>query len=428
MMRVDLVAIIPAYNEEAVIAHTITSILDAGMSKDRVIVINDASKDKTAEIARSFGVVVIDNEVNLGKADGVTKTLRMLFSDARYREITHVSFLDADTLVDKKYFQEIRNRLKADLKKVEEFAKKGKSKKPISILCGRAKSIPYNWLTAFRAFEYCVSYSIYKPAQAKVRTTTVAPGCASTYSIQALRYVKWTHDTVVEDMDATLQVALSGGIIEYEKEAVVYTQDPSNIRDYVGQLSKRWYAGSWQVMGKHNLLWPTNRVVKYVGPLLFAFLLLYLVKTRSPYLVWMLGSLAAVSYIVSFVLVKIESLHDFLFPHHDLGIKYARLRLRWYCRAMNSEAFIYLGLILYLALSNPKALPWVLGVGYVVPIGAALFAAIHERRYDILIYSPIFPFISCFNLFLFVGKVGNVLGRKNSKRRQWFSPERYVTK
>jgi cellulose synthase/poly-beta-1,6-N-acetylglucosamine synthase-like glycosyltransferase len=238
-----------------VIAKTITSILSAGMLPQRVIVINDASKDRTAEIARSFGVVVIDNPVNLGKAGGVTNALRSIFSDPRYKDLTHVCFLDADTLVDQGYFSAVRKRLAEDLKETERYAKRGKRRKSVGILCGRAKSIPHNWLTAFRAYELWQSQSIHKTAQAKFRTITVAPGCASTYSVDVLRFVKWSDETVTEDMDSTIQVALQGERIEYEPDAVVYTQDPQTIRDYLGQTGKRWYPGTWQVMGKHGLLW-----------------------------------------------------------------------------------------------------------------------------------------------------------------------------
>ena len=254
-MRVNIVALIPAYNEEAVIAETINSLFSAGMPPQKIIVINDASKDRTAEIARGLGVHVIDNEINMGKAQGVTNALRIIFSDPRYKNATHIAFLDADTLVDSKYFRTVRKRLSEDLKQCEKAAKKGTTGKPISVLCGRPRSIPHNWLTAFRAYEFWLSHAIHKSAQAKFRAITVSPGCASTYSVDALEKVRWTDDTVTEDMDATIQIALAGGRVVYEGQAIVYTQDPRTIRDYVGQVGKRWYPGTWQVLGKHGLLW-----------------------------------------------------------------------------------------------------------------------------------------------------------------------------
>ncbi len=424
-MRVNLIALIPAYNEEAVIAKTIKSILDAGMRPDDVIVINDASIDKTAEIARRFGVTVFDNQVNLGKAGGVTNTLRIIFSSSRYKDLTHICFLDADTLVDSGYFRAVRKRLSDDLKECEREAKRNRTRKPISILCGKAKSIPHNYLTAFRACEYWISYAIYKPGQSKIRTTTVAPGCASTYSVYALQYVKWSEDTVVEDMDATVQVALAGGKIAYEPTAVVYTQDPSTLRDYIGQLGKRWYAGSWQVMGKHKLLWPTHQVWKYLAPFLYLAVLFYLAMRHKEYLSLMLGSVALTSYMVSFLLLQAENLHGFLLPAHKQSLWYDRVRLSWYCRSTHGEPFLYIGTVLYVVRMYPEHLYQMLGSVFFTAIGFAAVASWQERRFDILKYSPIFPFIMVLNLILFVSKIGNVFGRKKSQRKQWYSPQRY---
>ncbi len=428
ILRVRLIALVPAYNEEPVITKTIKSLLQAGMHPQDIVVINDGSKDKTAEIAKSLGVTVFNNKVNLGKAVGVTNTLRSIFSQPRYKDLTHVSFLDADTLVDPKYFLAVRKRLSEDLKEVEEARKKGLQKKPISILCGRAKSLPHNWLTAFRAKEYWVSYAIYKPAQAQIRTTTVAPGCASTYSVEALQYVVWTDETVVEDMDATIQVALADGVIAYEKDAIVYTQDPSNLRDYIGQLGKRWYAGSWQVMGKHHLLWPASGWTRYFALVSYLMLFLYLAMFRPQFVSLILGSVTASEYVVSYLLLQVESFHNYLLPWHKFGDKYSRARLGWYCRATNGEPFLYIGIVLFVALKHSDYIPWIIGSLFFTEVVFSSIASLQERRFDILKYSLIYPFINVLNLALFVSKVGNIFGRKKSARREWYSPTRYAMK
>ena len=239
---ISLIVIIPAYNEEVVIAKTIQSILYAGIQCHKIYVINDASTDKTKEISESFNVNVIDNEFNIGKANGVKKTLDYILESNTFA--THFCFMDADTLVDVNYYNAISDRIESD----------SLSDKKISVICGRVKSIPNNWLTAFRAYELFVSQFLHKVAQSKLKTITVAPGCASTYSKEALENVIWSDDTSTEDMDSTIQIMKANGIIVYEPNAIVYTQDPNNIKDFIGQIGKRWYPGTWQVMGKHKLL------------------------------------------------------------------------------------------------------------------------------------------------------------------------------
>lgn len=60
-----ILAILPAYNEEASIKYVIEKIRQNAEAID-IIVINDSSKDRTSEIARSLNADVIDLPNNLG--------------------------------------------------------------------------------------------------------------------------------------------------------------------------------------------------------------------------------------------------------------------------------------------------------------------------------------------------------------------------
>lgn len=57
-------AIVPAYNEEKRIAQVIVDLLT---EVDSVIVIDDASSDMTAEVARAAGATVLQHEINRGQ-------------------------------------------------------------------------------------------------------------------------------------------------------------------------------------------------------------------------------------------------------------------------------------------------------------------------------------------------------------------------
>lgn len=65
-----LVVTIPAYNEEETISEVIREIPKkiAGISEIEVLVINDGSSDKTAQIAKKEGATVITNQQNMGLA------------------------------------------------------------------------------------------------------------------------------------------------------------------------------------------------------------------------------------------------------------------------------------------------------------------------------------------------------------------------
>ncbi len=60
-----ILAVIPAYNEQEALPRTIAELRQVRPDVD-VVVIDDGSKDKTAEVARASGVAVVSLPVNLG--------------------------------------------------------------------------------------------------------------------------------------------------------------------------------------------------------------------------------------------------------------------------------------------------------------------------------------------------------------------------
>lgn len=70
-----VVALIPAYNEERFIGSLVLAVRSY---VDQVIVVDDGSHDRTAEIARTAGAFVIQHEVNQGKAAAVNTGFKHL--------------------------------------------------------------------------------------------------------------------------------------------------------------------------------------------------------------------------------------------------------------------------------------------------------------------------------------------------------------
>lgn len=89
-MYYKITGIIPAFNEEKTIGDIITVLKKVDLIED-IIVVNDGSTDKTAEISRGFGAEVIDLKKNMGKGGAVDAGVRETDSDI-------VLFLDADLL------------------------------------------------------------------------------------------------------------------------------------------------------------------------------------------------------------------------------------------------------------------------------------------------------------------------------------------
>lgn len=82
--------IVPAYNEEKHIGNVLDVLTKISII-DEIIVVNDGSKDRTSDVARSYHVKVIDRAVNGGK--GAAMQTGIGASDADI-----IAFIDADLI------------------------------------------------------------------------------------------------------------------------------------------------------------------------------------------------------------------------------------------------------------------------------------------------------------------------------------------
>ncbi len=77
MNRTKITALIPAYNEENRIGKVIE---DVKKHVDEVLVIDDASSDRTAEVAKKLGANIIRNSENLGYLKNIIKGIKLIDS------------------------------------------------------------------------------------------------------------------------------------------------------------------------------------------------------------------------------------------------------------------------------------------------------------------------------------------------------------
>lgn len=237
-MTVPRIAIlIPAYNEEVVLKGTIDALVVAGCELHDIYVVDDQSTDRTVEIAEECGVNIFTVPVNGGKANAQRQALE------HYRLIDlygWIVFLDGDTKVDPEFM------LQMTLSAVRQ--------KDVALHVGQVKSVKNDHVfSAHRAVEYAYGQDLAKHGQSNFNVIFVSPGCSSMYQTKLLKNLEIDHKTLAEDMDLTVQVHRHKGTVLYVPKAIVYTQDPSTLKDYNKQIL-RWYRGFWQVVLKHKVL------------------------------------------------------------------------------------------------------------------------------------------------------------------------------
>ena len=86
----EVIAIIPAYNEEKTIGSVLSVLKEASLIK-QIIVVSDGSTDNTVEVAKSYDVHVVELRENRGKGGALQAGLDNTKADI-------VLFMDADLL------------------------------------------------------------------------------------------------------------------------------------------------------------------------------------------------------------------------------------------------------------------------------------------------------------------------------------------
>ncbi len=224
--------LIPCYNEELSIAKSLDNWLAQTRPLDEILVVDDKSTDRSAEIIKSYGnkVKLITLDKNAGNKSFVQQ--------AGLKHINTDIFIatDADTFPDRNFVSRVESAF---------------NDPQVTAFAGHVKSLKKNWLTACREMEYSLGQGIHKSAQSQLGFIYVIPGCASAFRTDYFKkYIHFDHDTVTEDLDFTYKLNYSHKKVVYDSQAIVYTQDPATIKVYVNQM-RRWYGGGWQNLVKH---------------------------------------------------------------------------------------------------------------------------------------------------------------------------------
>ncbi len=227
--------LIPAYNEEKVIAATVERILASDYRNLEILVIDDGSLDRTAEVVRQRFAgedrVHLISIANGGKANALNTGLHQATG-------TVVVALDADTQFD----ADTISRL------VRWFADP-----EIGAVAGNAKvGNRINMVTRWQALEYIVAQNLERRALSALDTLTVVPGAVGAWRREALIELGgFPADTLAEDQDLTIAIQTAGYRVLFDTTAVAWTEAPATFRG-LGRQRFRWSFGTLQCLWKYR--------------------------------------------------------------------------------------------------------------------------------------------------------------------------------
>jgi cellulose synthase/poly-beta-1,6-N-acetylglucosamine synthase-like glycosyltransferase/peptidoglycan/xylan/chitin deacetylase (PgdA/CDA1 family)/spore germination protein YaaH len=227
--------LIPAHNEESVIVQTVKSVLASDLKDLQVIVVNDGSADRTGELLDgNFGQdprVRILHQVNRGKAAALSRAL----SEAQTEIVVTI---DADTEIEPDAIRKLLRHF---------------SDEKVGAVAGNVKvGNRSRWLTRWQALEYITSQNMEKRAFDLLNCITVVPGALGAWRKKAIEAAGGiTSDTVAEDADLTIAIRRLGWHVDYDEEAIAWTEAPETPGVLIRQRF-RWTFGTLQSFWKHS--------------------------------------------------------------------------------------------------------------------------------------------------------------------------------
>lgn len=229
--------LVPAYNEGAVLERALTSLMQLEYPEYEVLVIDDGSSDNTLEIAaqwegqRGPGLFRVITKPNGGKASALNAGI----AHSRHPLIM---CMDADS------YLEPRTLLSA----AQHFGNPSVGAVAGNVKVENRGSI----LTRLQALEYIEGLNMPRRAQGFLAAVNIVPGPVGLFRREALEEIGgYDTDTFAEDADLTLKMMAAGWRVEYEDQAIAWSEAPESWRDLT-QQRYRWTRGILQAIRKRK--------------------------------------------------------------------------------------------------------------------------------------------------------------------------------
>ena len=282
--------IVPVKNEEKVVGRLLDSLtgLQYPSAKKEVIVVNDASVDRTGEICLEYSVAHPEVRV-LNRVESTTKAGALNFG-LGYACGEIVATFDGDSVPEPD----------ALLKAIEYFRDPS-----VGAVQGRICSInaEQNMLTRFISRECSVQYELYLGGKDALDLFVGLAGTCQFIRKADLDAVGgWNENSLGEDSELSVKLIEQGKVIRYASEVRTFEESPFSVKSLLAQRA-RWYRGNIEVGLRFGRLMRRPNLRRFDAEMTFfgtAMILLCVVNYFAPFWALSVPSTLATTLIAQF--------------------------------------------------------------------------------------------------------------------------------
>lgn len=235
--------IIPASNEESVIADVVQACLRQTHKNLEVIVVAHNCTDRTREKASEVGdnrLIVLTLKAGWGKGIALNHALKRCKGDVAF-------IFDADAEFENDFIE-----------KMLLWIDRGYDVVQAKIV---GKNPNFNLLTYLEHMESILFMSIFCGAKVRLGKNAVIGGTGAAFKTKALKEIGYFRNVLSEDLDVFLKLTRANCRIAYAEDCVVYDEKPSSLRPFFRQRA-RWLSGNLTIMKREGLRNHLNTIVK----------------------------------------------------------------------------------------------------------------------------------------------------------------------
>lgn len=228
--------IVPCHNSEAVLAETLNSLVELSYPNKEIIVVDDASTDRTYKTAESFlpRVKLYRREISTGRKTGAVN-FGLTFATGEV-----VAVVDDDTIVGRNSLQPL----------VQPMGN------PVIGAAGaniRVKTTKRTLVGTMQRIEYLTTMELGRQFQSFVyHAVFVISGAFGAFTRSYLEQIgHYDVDIITEDLDITWKLYKLRKLVVYVPQATAWTDVPTTYRQLAKQRT-RWDRGLFETLTKHR--------------------------------------------------------------------------------------------------------------------------------------------------------------------------------